>query len=378
MQAQYLEISARHRQITALHASLTDFSVTPGEAVGADIVCADPALSLYCLDQATQQAIFVELPPDVDLARAPLFYLTQYMTARRLLAMPFDTFRQLGRELPVAERLIMIYMTGRSGSTLLSHLLNEVDSVRSFSEPDAPAHFVHLLRAEGLPEIELRELLDSTVRFLFKPAPFKAAPVLALKLRSEGTQLMELFQASFPQARNLFSYRDAFGFVRSFYRILTRDRIPAPTPVDRLVARFRRFTTYDVTPLIACLDPGTTALSTVQYLTVWWMAAMEWYLAQQVRGIPALAIRYDDLNSRREQVVSAVFQYCGLPNAAVPQAVGVFAQDAHAGTPLARDNPDQGNQLQLSEEQRQEILRILKRHPRIQAPDFVVPGTLEL
>jgi hypothetical protein len=378
MQTQYLNISAKHRRITGFHASLTDFSVTPGEAVSADIVCADPALSLYCLDQSTQQAIFVELPPEVDLARAPLFYLTQYMLARRLLAVPFDTFRELARELPAVEQLIMIYMTGRSGSTLLSHLLNTVDSVRSFSEPDVATHFVHLRRAEGLPETELHELLDSTVRFLLKPTPFKAPSVLVLKLRSEGTQLMELFQASFPQARNLFSYRDAFGFVRSFYRILTRDRAPAPAPVDRFVARFRQFTTYDATSLLACLDPGTTALSTLQFLTVWWMAAMEWYLAQQAGGIPALAIRYDDLNSRREQVVSAVFQYCGLPTAAVPQALGVFAQDAHAGTPLARDVPDQGNQLQLSEEQRQEILRILERHPRIQAPDFVVPGTLHV
>jgi hypothetical protein len=378
MQAQYLNIGARHRQITALHASLADFSVTPSEPVGADITYADPALSLYCLDQSTQQAIFVELPPDVDLARAPLFYLTQYISARRLLAVPFDTFRQLGRELPEVERLVMTYMTGRSGSTLLSHLFNTVDSVRSFSEPDVPTHFVHLRRAEGLPETELRELLDSTVRFLFKPTPFKAPSVLALKLRGEGTQLMELFQASFPQVRNLFSYRGAFGFVRSFYRILTRDRNPAPTPVDQLVARFRRFTTYDVTPLLDCLDPGTTTLSTLQFLTVWWMAAMEWYLEQQARGIPALAIRYDDLNKRREQVISSVFQYCGLPTAAVPQALAAFEQDAHAGTPLARDIPDQGNQLHLSEEQREEILRILKRHPTIQGPDFVVPGTLQV
>jgi len=324
MQARYLDIGARHRQITALHASLRDFSVTPGDAVGAEILYADPALSLYCLDQDTRQAIFVELPPDVDLARAPLCYLTQYSLARRLLAVPFDTFRQLGRELPDVGRLIMIYMTGRSGSTLLSHLFNTVDGVRSFSEPDAPTHFVHLRRAAGLPETELRELLDSTVRFLSKPTPFKAPSVLALKLRGEGTQLMELLQTSFPQVRNLFSYRDAFGFVRSFYRIFTRDQTPAPTPVDRLVARFRRFTTYDVTPLLDCLDPGTTTLSTLQFLTVWWMAAIEWYLEQQARGIPVLAIRYDDLNSRREQVVDSVFQYCGLPAAAVPQALGAF------------------------------------------------------
>lgn len=378
MQAQYLDISAKPRHTTGSHASLKDFSVEPGETVSAEIVCANPALSLYCLDQTTGQAVFVELPPDVDLARAPLFYMTQYQRAKRLVVVPFDTFRRLARELPSVERLIMIYMTGRSGSTLLSHLLNTVDVVRSFSEPHVATHFVHLRCAEGLPESELHELLDSAVRFLSKPVPFKASSVLALKLRSEGTQLMELFQAVFPQARNLFSYRDAFGFVRSFSRIFTRGRDPAPTPVDRFVATFRQFSTYDVTPLLSCLDPGTTALSTVQFLTVWWMATLEWYLAQQARGIPALAVRYDDLNNRREQVVGAVFEYCGLPTAAMPQALEVFAHDAHAGTPLARDVPDRGNQLQLSEEQRQEILRILKRHPVIQEPGFIVPGTLQI
>jgi len=378
MQAQYLDISARHRRSTDLHASLADFSVTPGEPVGADIARTDPTLSLYCLDLARQQAIFVELPPEVDLARAPLFYLAQYSLARRLLSVPLSTFRQLARELPAVEQLIMIYMTGRSGSTLQHNLLNTLDGVRSFSEPDVVAHFVHLRCAEGVPEAELRELLDSTLRFLFKPTPFKAPSVLALKLRSEGTQLMELVQESFPQIRNLFSYRDAFGYVRSFYRILTRDGAPAPVPMDRLVARFRRSTTYDVTSLLACLDPGAAALSTLQYLTVTWMASMDWYLAQQAQGIPALAVRYDDLNGRREQVVGAMFQYCGLPTAAVPRALGAFARDPHAGTPLAGGDPGQGDQLQLTEEQREEIRRILKRHPRIQAPDFVVPGTLQV
>jgi hypothetical protein len=376
VQAQYLKINAKHRQATGFHASLADFSATPEQVVSADIVCADPALSLYCLDEATQQAIFVELPPEVDLAQVPLVYQTQYRQAQRLLAVPYTTFRQLARQLPAVEQLIMIYMTGRSGSTLLSHVFNTADNVRSLSEVDVPTHFVHLRRADGLQEAELRDLLDSTVRFLLKPTPFKASSALALKLRNEGTQIMDLFQATFPQVKNLFMYRDAFGFVRSFYRIVTRYQAPASTPIQDFLARFRLFSAYDATPLLAYLDPGTTTISTLQFLVLWWIAAMEWYLAQQAKGVPALAVRFDDLNNEREQVLYSVFQYCGLPTAVGPQTLGVFAHDAQAGTPLARDNPNQGNQLQLSEEQCQEILRILNRHPMIQAPDFVVPGTL--
>src|SRR5919202_164242 len=187
MTGQYLTIDAKHRQMPAMHASLADFSVTSGEAVSADIVISNPNISLYCLDDAARQAIFVELPPDVDLAKEVFVYQTQYDEAQRLVVMHYDTFRQVARQLPEVQQLIMIYMTGRCGSTLLS--------------------------------------------FLFKPTPFKTPSTFALKLRNEGTQLMDLFQATFPQARNLFLYRDAIGYVQSFYRIFKRSGAPECMPV---------------------------------------------------------------------------------------------------------------------------------------------------
>jgi hypothetical protein len=215
MTAQYLTIEGKHRQMVGFHASLADFTVTPSDSVGTDIVRADPNISLYCLDDASKQAIFVELSPDVDLATAPFVYLTQYEQAQRLIAVPYDTFRELARTLPAVKHLIMIYMTGRSGSTLLSHLFNELDTVLSLSEPDVATHFVHLRNADGSRDAELRELLDSTVRFLFKPTAVKTPSIFALKLRNEGTQLMDLFQTTFPHAKNLFLYRDAIGYVQS-------------------------------------------------------------------------------------------------------------------------------------------------------------------
>src|SRR4030095_13900501 len=111
--------------------------------------------------------------------------------------------------------------------------------------------------------------------------------------------------------------------------------------------------------------------SLAQQLTLWWLAGMEWYLAQYTRGGPILAVRYADLIATREPVLTAIFHYCGLPTAQVPGRRGVFAHDSQAATALARDNPAQGNTSQLSERQLREITTILQRHPLIHESDFV-------
>jgi hypothetical protein len=126
------------------------------------------------------------------------------------------------------------------------------------------------------------------------------------------------------------------------------------------------------------LDPGTTALSIPQQLTLWWLAGLEWYLAQQARGLPVLAVRYADLTAQREQVVRSILEYCGLPTAQMTELLAVFARDAQAGTALARDNPHEGNQLRLSAAEVEEMRRIVQRHPVVKTFDFVVPGTLRV
>jgi hypothetical protein len=378
MTGQYLNIEGRERQMAGFLASLADFTVTTGETVNADVVRTNPNVSLYSLDDASKRAIFVELPPDVDLAKAPFVYQTQYEQAQRLIAVPYDSFIQLAHDLPKVNDLIMIYMTGRCGSTLLSHVLNELDTVLSLSEPDVATQFVHLQSVYRTRDAELRALLDCTVRVLFKPTASKTPFTYALKLRSEGTQVMDLFQATFPQAKNLFLYRDAIGWVTSFYRIFSRGGSSEPMPLDEFRTLFGLLFNYDFTQLTSYLDEGTTELSTVHVLTLWWLATMEWYLAKHALGIPILAARYADLNAYREEVLSALFTYCGLPPSKVRETLGVFARDSQAGTFLARDKPEEGNILRLSDAQQDEITRILSRHPTIDTSELIVPGTLHI
>jgi len=124
------------------------------------------------------------------------------------------------------------------------------------------------------------------------------------------------------------------------------------------------------------LPEDTTVLSIPQVLTLAWLALMDRYLAQHARGIPILAVRYDHLNAHRAQVVTAILEHCGLATTQAAGLLGVFARDAQAGSLLARENPDQGNQRQLTGEEVAEMTRIVQRHPVITTADFVAPGTL--
>jgi hypothetical protein len=376
--AQYLNIEVKHRQMTGFLGSLADFTVTDGDAAHPDVILSNPNLSLYCFDDANKRAIFVEIPGDVNLATAPFVYQTQYEQAQRLLAIPYDIVIQLARRLPEVEHLIVMYITGRSGSTLVSHVLNQLETVFSLAEPDVATQFVHLRSKNGHRDAELRELLDSAIRILFRPTPYKTPTIYAVKLRNEGLKVMDLFQSTFPRAKNLFLYRDTFGFVRSFYRIFKRAEMPEYQPLDEFMAFFARLFNGGFEHLTIYLDENTDQISIPQQLTLWWIDSMEWYLAQYARGIPILAIDYADLNAAREQVLDGIFRHCDLPAEHITNALKVFDYDSQAGTFSGRDNPAEGNTLRLTDAQHDDVTRILQRHPIFKDSDFVLPGKLEI
>lgn len=150
-----LNIEDKDRQFAGLLASLKDFSYVDGDKVNPSEIIDNPQISLYCLDDIGKRAIFVELPHGTDLTKAPFVYRTQHEQALRLIAVPYKTFIGLANRLPEIDQPIFIHMSGRSGSTLLSHAFNESKIVASLAEPDVATQFVHL-RAAGNQEPELR------------------------------------------------------------------------------------------------------------------------------------------------------------------------------------------------------------------------------
>ena len=78
MTTRYLNIEARQERDTSFVASLKDFSVSDGEILDSDHILSNPCVSLYCFDDEAKRAIFVELPPEIDLTTSPFVYITQY------------------------------------------------------------------------------------------------------------------------------------------------------------------------------------------------------------------------------------------------------------------------------------------------------------
>ena len=123
MTTRYLHIEARERQNAGAMVTLKDFTVSDGDVVDAGIILSNPNLSLLCFDDDNKLAIFAELPPNVNLTTVPFVYATQYEQAQRLIAVPYDSFRALAQTLPPVEHLIMMYISGRSGSTTTERIV---------------------------------------------------------------------------------------------------------------------------------------------------------------------------------------------------------------------------------------------------------------
>ena len=111
---------------------------------------------------------------------------------------------------------MLIYSVGRTGSTLLSKAFGALGTVCSLSEPDIYTQAVWLRRsAGGARDDEMRALLASSTRLLLAPVANRQASVGVLKFRSLCIEIGDLLGQAFPQARNLFLYRDLAAWLPS-------------------------------------------------------------------------------------------------------------------------------------------------------------------
>lgn len=380
MNALELNIESRNKEKIGYLANLKDFSYSSANKIDPNVVLKNPQVSLYCFDDTAKNAVFVELPQDIDLTKVPFVYQAQYDYAKRLIVVPYELFSKLADCLPEVRRPIFIYMAGRSGSTLLSHVFNASNVVVSLSEPDVATQLAHLrFEADENRISEIRNLAQCAMRFLFKPYHTDGIHAHALKFRSEGIRVADLMQNVFPDAKNLFLYRDAMSWVLSFYKLIKSNHdMPEYLSVNDWIKRNEDNKRADFSHLTAYLPSRSINVSIPEQLALWKIAIIEWYLEQIELGTPILAVRYQDLNQYREKVLKSIFTYCGIPKSRLSLGIRAFDRDSQADSHLIRKKEKEINGLKLNVEQTLSVSSILNRHPVLSNTNFMVPGTLQI
>lgn len=373
MSAAVHTILSRAREGMSQTSRLEDFTLAPAEPFDAGDIASNPNISLYCLNPAQRQAVFVELPPGVDISHAPFSYASQHEHALRVVTVPYEAFHNLPGTMP--DHLILVHNIGRCGSTLLHHIFNALDSVVSLSEPEAFSSIIAMRQDAANPDDDLIAMLRSAMRMTFKSWP--GVPTGVVKFRLQGIQLTALKIAAFPQAAHVFMYRSAVGWVASIYRLASRAQVPPDFSREQVVAILYDFFGLRGPEAEAQFPPDKQTITLVELLATEWLYMMQRYLTLREQGAPLLGLRYEDLNQHGRPVIEALFRRCNLPASGVETALDVMARDSQEGTSLARDAGSSDSRQSLSPQHIEQINAVLRQHPLIQTPDYILPGTLE-
>jgi hypothetical protein len=369
---QILEIQQKIKAHPNSPASLEDFAYARGEHIEAEIILRSPCISLYCVDDKQRLAIFVQTPESVDLTPSPFYYQAQYAHAQRLLAISYGTLHHLAAQLPAGDLpLVLLYSVGRTGSTLLSKAFGALGTVYSLSEPDIYTQAVRLrLAAGGARDDEVRALLASSTRLLLAPAAHRGAAVGVLKFRSPCIEIADLLGQAFPQARNLFLYRDLAAWLPSAAAMFGIFEEDAAQQLPGLITAFA-----GRTPLLAARlqEPGEPPTA-VEFVALLWLAVVQRYLAQQRAGA-WYALRYEDLVAQPAQTLQEVLAFVGLPPHLVDSALQAYAQDAQEGTGLSRAALRGRARRELTEQEKEQVREVVQRY-FLAGPDRSIPAQI--
>ena len=351
--------------------SLAHFHLGPGTTVPAEIVVKQSNWSLYALDKSTRQAIFVDLPADLDLSKSPFAYSDQQRFARRVLKVPFEVLSDLSEKIPPPQKVIFIFSTGRCGSTLVANALSTAPSVWSLSEPDVYSLLIMQNYSDGdrldySPD-EVIGLISACTRLLFRPLPDRDCKVLAVKFRSQTFFQADLYRAAWPDASFVFLYRDAMTWANSIYKMCRKYGFPSVLTGVRRRHIWNAFAAAtDVARLRPFVDIDAPEVLMEDGLAPCWACNMEEYNRHLSAGVPFMALRYNDLNTDRAESLRHLFAHCGLSDEDAANALSSFDHDSQAGTMLSQKVPADG----LTEDQMARVRRMLDLQPIYNDPDL--------
>jgi hypothetical protein len=369
MQTYELTIAAKVKPNPFNIVSAADFQVQPGRALDPQVVFDQPNLSLYCLDHANQRALFVDTPPEVDLVQAPFYFIAQYETAQRLIAVPYATLHALAHTVELdPHRILLVYSTGRCGSTLFSHVVNQMPASVSFAEPDVFTQLVGLRTTAQSTDAELTALLSACLRLMCANAQQHGFQYWAFKFRSYVCSVSDLLYQAVPAAKLLFLYRHALTWARSFSRAFGASDAALEHRLEH--DGFR----YVIPSVDTYLRTHSHSITWLDYLAHMWLSTMQEIRRLQQQGADVACARFEDLQGAPQVVFARLLAQCGWPLPDPGRLARVVAADAQAGTVGARDRDAPARRL--TDTDLAALERLIRQYDPTLPPDATLPQPL--
>ena len=375
MIATSFEIIKRQRTNPIHFVDIKDFEIQESGQFDAKEILSNPRISLYAFDFENSRAVFVETASPDELSQAPFYYQAQYENAVRVITLPIPAMIELAPSMTVDDgKLIFIHSMGRSGSTLASQIFAKISGVINMSEPDALTLLViaRFMRPEQ--KDMLKMLLDASIRMLCK-TPAQTAWII--KGRGWVIELGDWLYELYPHAKNLYLYREAESWIKSFLSAFMSYLGAFRTPEEyRQLEIETRGWMKLLTPSIARYD-ADQHLSMTGLTSLMWLDSMTRYTELHQAGMEVLAIPYSNWKLDPRRTALSMLEYCDCRPDDLTAIEEALTKDSQAGSAISQDSIKKKTTTSQFFDQT-ELNRHLQNHPSIHTADFEVPNTLKL
>lgn len=365
MLATRYQIKSKKRDSEFDFSLVEQFELGDSQVVSSQIVIDEAIWHPYTIDAKNKALIFLDMSPEIDLSQESFVYPRQFTEATHLLSVPYADLMDLATQVQLPENLIFIFSIGRCGSTLLHQMLNQIDGVSSYSEPDTTTILSLLHQETGISEALVGDIVEATTRLqLYAIAP-KSASQVALKFRGQVNVLMQHYLERFPQASAIFMYRDALTWARSMYRFLMIFFDDDYISLETLHYRFRMYPKDRVNQALTYLDLSKPLFHRAEEIAIQFILQLENYIHSpyQNRLFP---LHYEDMLANPESVITSLLNFLDISPTHAAQALKGLERDSQAGTGLARNFESR----ELDAESEALFLSILSKHPHLADRNF--------
>ncbi len=340
-------ITKRHKALEVAMPTFEDFVTEPAGEISVEELLKSN-WSPYCF--ANGVVTFAKL--DGDLAKAAFVYLTQFRDAVELAQVDASDLIVATEKLPMP-KMAIIYSTGRCGTTLANHVLNGSDEIWCLSEPDV---LDDVAQWDGA---ERADLMQALAKVFFAMRAKETAHTLGVKLRSQSLFCAAAFEEAYPEARNIFMYRDAIGWANSIYAFIGKFGFSAPY---HAAIRDEIWTTMFREPTCELMknpDMAGDEIDPARLFAYGWLRQLGMYAEMQAAGMKFHPIRYNEFNVDRLEGARDLMRACGLSGDAAEAALAAFESDSQAGTFMGKGDAP----LRLSDVQKDAARNVLSKHP---------------